>query len=54
MKKTCLIICNAVAYANMSRRGYMPKSRSSAIINYSLQISNSLFLQSIAPDWLTM
>ena len=32
----------------------LPKSRSSAINNYSLQISNSIFLQSRAADWLTM
>ena len=32
----------------------MPKSRSSAIINYSSQISNPIFLKSSAPDWLTM
>jgi len=50
MKKKCLIICSAVAYGN-SRRGYMPKSRSSAIINYSSQIGYSiLFILFSAPD----
>ena len=38
---------SVVAYGN-SRRGYLPKSRSS-------QISNSIyFLKYSAPDWLTM
>ena len=46
-------MCNAVAYAN-SRRGYMPKSRSSAISNYSSQISNYVFLKSSAPDFQTL
>jgi len=33
----------------------MPKSRSSAINNYSSQTSKTLyFLESSAPDWLTM
>jgi len=49
----CLSIYSVVAYGN-SRRGYMPKSRSSAIRNYSSQICNSIFLKSSAPDWLTM
>jgi len=52
-KKTCLIMCNAVTYGN-SRRGYMPKSRYSAISNYSSQISNSIFLKSSAPDFQTL
>jgi len=53
MKKTCLIIWSVIAYGK-SRRGYMHKSRSSAIINYSSQISNSNFFKSSAPHWLTM
>ena len=48
MKNTCLIICSVVAYVN-SRRGYMHKSRSSAIMNYSSQISNSIFFLNLAP-----
>ena len=42
LKLACPIICSVVAYGH-SRRGYIPKSRSSAIINYSSQISNSIF-----------
>ena len=50
---TWLIVRSVVVYGN-SRRGNMPKSSSSAIINYSSHLSNSIVLNYSAHDVLTM